>query len=156
MPIRRTNRRIFIAALGGAAVWPLVARAQQQERVRRLGVLMGIANDLEGHTRVAAFQTALQKLGWIVGHNIRIDYRWVAGDADQARADATEVVGLKPDVILANGTAPVAALRRAAATVPIVIVVGLDSCEKRFVACVAWPCGKVTGVTSFEPGLGGH
>jgi putative tryptophan/tyrosine transport system substrate-binding protein len=149
------RRRAFIAALGGAAAWPFVARAQQSERVRRVGVLMGIANDLEGQTRVAAFQTALQKLGWIEGHNVRIDYRWVAGDADLARADATEVVGLKPDVILANGTTPVVALRHETSTVPIVFLVGLDPVESGFVASLARPGGNITGFTTFEPEMGG-
>jgi putative tryptophan/tyrosine transport system substrate-binding protein len=149
------RRRAFIAALGGAAAWTFVARAQQSERVRRVGVLMGIANDLEGQTRVAAFQTALQKLGWIEGHNVRIDYRWVAGDADLARADATEVVGLKPDVILANGTTPVVALRHETSTVPIVFLVGLDPVESGFVASLARPGGNITGFTTFEPEMGG-
>jgi ABC-type uncharacterized transport system substrate-binding protein len=155
MAVGRTNRRMFIAALGSAAAWSLMAGAQQQERVRRVGVLMGIANDLEGQTRVAAFQTALQKLGWIEGHNVRIDYRWVEGDADLARADATEVVGLKPDVILANGTASLSALRHETSTVPIVFLVGLDPVESGFVASLARPGGNITGFTTFEPEMGG-
>jgi putative tryptophan/tyrosine transport system substrate-binding protein len=148
------RRRAFIAAVAGAAVWPMVARAQQ-EQLRRIGVLMGIANDLEGQARVAAFRMAMQKLGWTEGRNIRVDYRWVGGDADRARADAAELAGMKPDVILANGTTSVAALRQETSTVPIVFVLGLDPVESGFVASLARPGGNITGFTTFEPEMGG-
>jgi ABC-type uncharacterized transport system substrate-binding protein len=154
MPVGRPHRRAVIAALVSAATWPIGARAQQ-ERMRRVGVLMGIANDSEGQARVVAFREAMQKLGWTEGRNLRVDYRWVAGDADQARADAAEVLGLKPDVILANGTASVAALRHVTSTVPIVFVVGLDPVESGFVASLARPGGNITGFTTFEPEMGG-
>ena len=98
------KRRQFITLLGGAATWPLASRAQQPDRVRRIAVLMGIANELEGQKRVTAFRQGLQAAGWTEGLNVRIDYHWVGGDADRARAFAVEVIGTKPDVILANGT----------------------------------------------------
>ena len=105
------QRRDFILTLSGAAAWPLVARAQQPDRLSRIIVLMGIANDLEGQERVAAFRQGLQAAGWTEGSNVKIDYHWVGGDADRARTYAAEVVRLKPNVILANGTAVVAALK---------------------------------------------
>ena len=152
------RRRDFIIAVGGSvAAWPLAARAQQADRVRRVGVLMGIANkDSEGQARVAAFRKAMQDFGWTEGRNVRVDYRWVGGDADRARADAAEVVGLKPDVIPANGTTSVAALRHETSTVPIVFVVGLDPVESGFVTSLARPGGNVTGsATTLEPEIGG-
>ena len=103
------QRRDFILTLSGAAAWPLVARAQQPDRLSRIIVLMGIANDLEGQERVAAFRQGLQAAGWTEGSNVKIDYHWVGGDADRARTYAAEVVRLKPNVILANGNAVVAA-----------------------------------------------
>src|SRR5258707_2793233 len=115
------KRRDFITLLGGAASWPLAARAQQTERMRRIAVLMGIANELEGQKRVTAFRQGLQAVGWAEGLNVRIDYQWVAGDADRARAYAVEVIGIKPDVTLANGTTVVAALQHEALTIPVVL-----------------------------------
>jgi putative tryptophan/tyrosine transport system substrate-binding protein len=106
-----TKRREFITLLGGAAVaWPLAARAQQPERMRRIGALMSVAaDDPEAPARVAAFSQGLAELGWTIGRNVRIDYRWYAGDADSARKYATELVALAPDVILATGTVGVTA-----------------------------------------------
>ena len=147
---RHTRRRAFIAALGGAVAWPLVARAEQ-EHLRRIGVLMGIANDLEGQARVAAFRMAMQKLGWTEGRNIRVDYRWVGGDADRARADAAELAGMKLDIILANGTTSVAALRQETSTVPIVFVLGLDPVESGFVASLARLVGTSRGSRHSNP-----
>ena len=116
------RRRQFITLIGGvAAAWPLPARAQQPERVRRIGVLMPLAaDDTEGQVRNAAFLQGLQELGWTVGRNLRLDYRWAAGDADRLRSYAAELVALAPDVILASGTSTVAPLLRATRTVPIV------------------------------------
>jgi putative ABC transport system substrate-binding protein len=118
------RRREFITLLGGAAttaVCPFGTRAQQRlDRVRRIAVLMGVANDLQGQERVRAFQQGLQAAGWADGPNVQINYHWVGGDADRARAYAAEVVALQPDVILANGTTVVAALQRETRTVPIV------------------------------------
>src|SRR5262245_13008616 len=116
------GRRRFIALLGGAAVaWPLAARAQMRERMRRVGVFTpGAADDPEHKTRDAAFLQALGELGWVVGRNLRIDYRWGAGDYDRFRAMAAELVALEPDVILAQGSSTVAALQKESRTLPIV------------------------------------
>ena len=154
------NRREFITLVGGAAaattVWPFGTRAQQRlDRVRRIAVLMGVANDSQGQERVRAFRQGLEAAGWADGPNVQIDYHWVGGDADRARAYAAEVVALQPDVILANGTSVVAALQRETRTVPIVFVLGLDPVESGFVAGLAQPGGNVTGLTTFEPEMGG-
>jgi putative ABC transport system substrate-binding protein len=155
------RRREFITLLlvGTAAAtvaWPFGARAQQHpDRVHRIAVLMGIANDLEGQDRVLAFRQGLEQHGWADGRNVRIDYHWVGGDADRARAYAEEAVGARPDVILANGTTVVAALQRATRTIPIVFVLGLDPVESGFVTGLAHPGGNITGFTTFEPEMGG-
>src|SRR5215469_13802799 len=108
------GRRQFITLLGGAAAWPLAARAQQRERMRRIGVLMNLASDdTEGQARLAAFHQGLQQLGWTVGRNVQIDYRWGAGNADRIRKLAAELVELAPDVILSAGSPSVAALQQA-------------------------------------------
>src|SRR5262249_23078260 len=116
------GRRKFLATLGGAAAaWPLAARAQQGERVRRIGVLLNLAaDDPETGARRAAFLQGLQELGWSEGRNLRIDYRWGVGDSDRHRANAAELVALAPDVLLANGSPIVRQLQRATRTVPIV------------------------------------
>src|SRR5262245_65424775 len=108
------GRRKFLATLGGAAAaWPLAARAQQPERMRRIGALMGVAaDDPEAPARVGAFSQGLAELGWTIGRNVRIDYRWFAGDADTARKYAGELVALAPDVVLASGTPGVLAIPR--------------------------------------------
>jgi putative ABC transport system substrate-binding protein len=115
------NRREFITLLGGAAAWPLAARAQQGEQVRRIGVLMPLAaDDPEGQSRVAAFAQGLQQSGWTIGRNVRIDTRWAAGDAERIRKYAAELAALAPDVILAGAGAVVPSLLQATRTVPIV------------------------------------
>jgi putative tryptophan/tyrosine transport system substrate-binding protein len=150
------GRRELLVALGGAAAaWPLAAYAQQPDRMRRIAVLMGIANELEGQKRVTAFRQGLQAAGWAEGLNVRIDYHWVGGDADRARAYAVEVIGITPDVILANGTTVVAALQHEARSIPVVFVLGLDPVESGFVAGLAHPGGNITGFTTFEPEMGG-
>jgi putative ABC transport system substrate-binding protein len=117
------RRREFIRLLGGAAAWPVAARAQQSDRVRRIGVLNAATNDQEDwQARSAGFLQGLQQLGWTDGRNIRIDYRWGAGDADNIRKYAAELVALAPDVILASGTPTMAPLLQATRTVPIVFV----------------------------------
>ena len=118
------RRREFITLLGGAAAaWPLAARAQQRERMRRIGVLMNVAaDDPEAQARIAAFLQGLQQLGWTDGRNVRIDYRWAAGDAERYRRYAAELVALAPDVILATAGPSVVALQQATRTVPIVFV----------------------------------
>ena len=113
------TRRYFVSCLGGAAAWPLSAGAQQPERMRRIGVLMNtVSDDAEGQARLAAFHQGLQQLGWTVGHNVRIDYRWGGDDAERIRRGAAELVALGSDVILASATPSVAALQEATRTIP--------------------------------------
>jgi ABC-type uncharacterized transport system substrate-binding protein len=154
MPVLR--RRDFITLLGGAAAWPLAARAQQPERMRRIGVLIPYAaDDPEGQARIAAFLQGLQQLGWTEGRNVRIDYRWSAGDADRARRYAAELVALAPDVILASGTSTVGPLLQATRTVPIVFPVIGDPVGAGFVDSLARPGGNATGFMSREYSLSG-
>jgi len=150
------RRREFITLLSGAAAaWPLAARAQQGERVRRIGVLMNLAaDDPEGQGRLAAFLQGLQQLGWTAGRNLQIDTRWVAGNADHIRKHATELVALAPDVILSTGTAVAGPLLQATRTVPIVFVQVVDPVGAGFVASLARPGGNATGFTTFEYGIG--
>jgi putative ABC transport system substrate-binding protein len=152
------RRREFITILGGAAVaWPLTARAQQPEQVRRIGVLMAsAADDRELQARMAAFLQALQQLGWTDGRNLRIDTRWATTNADDLRRHAAELAALAPDVIVAAaGTATVAPLLQATRTVPIVFVVVIDPVGAGFVASLARPGGNATGFLMFEYGLSG-
>jgi len=149
-------RRKFLATLGGAAAaWPLSARAQQSGRVRRMGVLMGLAEgDPEGKVRAAVFERALQELGWTGGRNISIDYRWAPGDSEQTRVAAAELLSLAPDVILAHATPATVALHRATRTVPVVFVVVSEPVTQGFVESLAHPGGNITGFTNLEPTLG--
>ena len=153
------QRREFIILLGGgaAAAWPIAARAQQPDRMRRIGVLTSgaTADDPDGRARTAAFLQGLQQFGWIDGRNIRIDYRWGAGDADSMRKYAAELVALAPDVILASGTATVAPLLQATRAVPIVFVQVTDPVGAGFVDSLAQPGGNATGFTLFEYGISG-
>lgn len=145
------QRRKFITLLGGAAtVWPLAARAQQPEQVKRIGVLMGVANDAEGQARLAAFLEGLQALGWTVGRNIKIETRWAAGDADSLGAYAAELVGLTPDVIMTATTTAFATMQRATRSIPIVFVQVVEPVGSGLVASLAHPGGNFTGFTSFE------
>jgi putative tryptophan/tyrosine transport system substrate-binding protein len=150
------KRRDFIMLLGGAAAaWPFAARAQQAERMRRIGVLMGGAEgDPVNQARLAAFLDGLQQLGWTDGRNVRIDIRWPAGDADR-RPYAAELVGLAPDVILASASASVAALQQASRSAPIVFANVIDPVGAGFVASLAQPGGNATGFTAFEYGISG-
>ena len=147
------QRREFILLLGGAAAtWPLAARAQQAERMRRVGVLMPFAKDNpEAQARFAAFLQELQKLGWTESRNLQIEYRWDTGDLRKA---ATELVTLSPDVIVAYTTPAVAALQPATRTVPIVFVQVADPVTAGFVASLAKPGGNITGFTPFEYSIG--
>src|SRR5215471_9020378 len=149
-------RRKFLAALlAGAAAWPLAARAQQREKMRRIGVLMPYAaNDPQTQARNAAFLQGLRQLGWTVGTNVQIDYRWSAGNADDTRKYAAELVTLAPDVIFASGSASVGPLQRATRTVPIVFAVTPDPVGAGFVDSLARPGGNITGFTPYEYGLG--
>jgi len=150
-------RRKFITGFGGAAVaWPLAARAQQADGMRRIGVLMNqAAEDPEGQARLAVFLQGLQELGWTDGRNVRIDYRWAAADVDRYRTYAAELVALAPDVILASASQSVAALLQTTRTVPIVFVNVIDPVGAGFVARLARPGGNATGFTLFEYSLSG-
>ena len=149
------QRRYFLGVLGGAAAWPLAARSQQPEQMRRVGVLMNLAaDDPEGQARLTVFVQGLHELGWTDGRNIRIDYRWAAGDADRFRRYAAELVALTPDVILANGGAAAAPLLQATRTVPIVFVLVPDPVGAGYVASLARPGGNATGFTQFEYSIG--
>jgi putative ABC transport system substrate-binding protein len=151
------KRREFITLLGGAAVaWPLAARAQQPERVRRIGVLMTLASDdPEGQTRVVAFVQELQQLGWTVGRNMRIDTRWAAGDAERIRKYAAELVALSPDVILAAGGPTVGPLQQATRAVPIVFAIVTDPVGAGYVESLARPGGNTTGFMNLNYGISG-
>jgi ABC-type uncharacterized transport system substrate-binding protein len=151
------RRREFITLLCGvAAAWPLAARAQQPERMRRIGVLTPWpANDAEGQSRVAAFTQALQQLGWIDGQNVRIDYRWGDGKADTMRKYATELVALAPDVILASSSVALAPLLEATRTVPIVFAGIADPVAAGYVESLARPGGNATGFTVYEYSISG-
>jgi putative ABC transport system substrate-binding protein len=150
------RRREFITLLGGAAAWPLAARAQPAERMRRIGVLMSVAaDDPEGPVRVAAFAQGLQQLGWSGGRNVRIDYRWGAGDGDRIRSYAAELSAFAPDVILATGSATLGPLLQATRAVPIVFVHVPDPVGAGFVDSLARPGGNATGFTLFEYSISG-
>jgi ABC-type uncharacterized transport system substrate-binding protein len=150
------RRRKFIALLGAAATWPLAARAQQGERMRRIGVLNYLAtDDPDSSPRVAAFAQALRGLGWLDGRNIQIDYRWGGGDLDRSRRYATELVALGPDVILVSSGSALAALQNVTRTVPIVFVSVSDPVGGGYVASLARPGGNTTGFTLFEWGTSG-
>jgi putative ABC transport system substrate-binding protein len=151
------RRRQFIALLGGAAVaWPLAARAQQAERMRRVGVLNYLAaDDPDSSPRVVAFAQALQGLGWIDGRNIQIDYRWGGGDLDRSRRYATELVALGSDVILVSSGSALAALQNVTRTVSIVFVSVSDPVGAGYVASLARPGANTTGFTLFEYGTSG-
>ena len=147
------RRRVFITLLGGAAAWPLSVRAQQGERVRRIGVLMILdVDDTESSARVAALTQALQQLGWTAGRNVQIEYRWGADSGDQAGTHAAELVALAPDVILTVGVPALAAVKKVTSTVPIVFVNIVDPVGAGFVESLARPGGNTTGFISYEYG----
>jgi putative ABC transport system substrate-binding protein len=156
MHFHRWKRRDLIALLGGAAAaWPLAARAQQPERIRRIGVLMVNAEaDPDAKRRIEAFRRGLQQAGWSEGRNVRIDYRWGVDAPDRARTAAAELIALAPDVIVANGTPALAALHRATRTLPVVFVVVADPVGGGFVESLARPGANITGFSTFEPEIG--
>jgi putative tryptophan/tyrosine transport system substrate-binding protein len=149
------RRREFITLMGSAvAAWPLAARAQHEERVRRIGVLDTLsADDPEAQTRNGAFLQGLQQLGWTIGHNVRVDTRWSGGNAGTMRKNVTELVALAPDVILATGTPSLVPLFQATRSVPIVFVLVPDPVGAGFVDTLARPGGNVTGFTQSEYGM---
>jgi putative ABC transport system substrate-binding protein len=150
------RRREFIAGLGSAAAWPVAARAQQGDRVRRIGVLLSTEeNDVEEATGLAAFTQALADLGWTEGRNLRMDIRWTAGSVDRARAYAKELVDLQPEVIFVDTTPTTAALQSITQTIPIVFMGVSDPIGAGFVASVARPGGNITGFAFLEPSIGG-
>jgi putative ABC transport system substrate-binding protein len=150
------KRREFIAGIGGAAAWPVVGRAQQGELTRHIGVLMSVAqNDPAGLSDIAAFRQGLAELGWIEGRNIRIDFRWPGGDVKRAQELAKELVGLKPDVLLARSTPTTAALKSETEVIPIVFVNVAEPVDSRFTQTLAQPGGNITGFTNFEGTIGG-
>jgi putative ABC transport system substrate-binding protein len=151
-----TNRRSFITLLGGAASWPLAARAQQGDRVRRIGVLTGFdENDPEGKRRYSAFTQALAGLGWTDGRNVRIDVRWAGADINRIRALARELVGLQPDIIVTSATPATAALQRETRTIPIVFANVADPVASGIVDRIDRPSGNITGFANLEATLGG-
>jgi putative tryptophan/tyrosine transport system substrate-binding protein len=150
------RRREFIAGLAGAAAWPVAARAQQPERVRRIGVLQpGSESDPESQHRKAAFVDGLKKFGWTEGTNVLIQYRWVGDDADRIRLYATELTGMRSDVIWASGSLPLLLLKRATRTIPIVFSQVYDPVGSGFVTNLTRPGGNITGFTLGEFSMGG-
>jgi putative ABC transport system substrate-binding protein len=156
MQFDQLNRREFITLLAGTAAWPLAARAQQPERMRRIGVLMNLAAaDPQGQARLAGFQQTLQQLGWSDGRNVQIDIRRHENNADRARRYAQELVALAPDIFLADGTVSVGALQNVTRTVPIVFASVLDPVGAGFVDSLSRPSGNATGFMVFEYGFSG-
>jgi putative tryptophan/tyrosine transport system substrate-binding protein len=151
------RRRDFITLLSGAAAaWPIAARAQQTERMRRVGMLMAYAEtDPEAHARVNAFRQGLRELGRTEGHSLLIDYRWGTGEPDRAQTFATELVSLAPDVIVAHGTPALSALHRTTRTIPVVFVSVIDPVGAGYVQSLPLPGGNITGFSTFEPEIGG-
>jgi len=149
------KRREFIVGLGGTVAWPLAARAQQAERVRRVGVLIGLEpDDPETQARIAAFRQGMQEWGWREGRNLEIDYRWSGTDAERIKSDATELISAMPEVLLATNSAFVAALQQVTRAIPIVFVTIGDPVGQGFVASLARPGANITGFTGFEFSLG--
>ena len=150
------KRRTFIAGLGGAAAWPLAARAQQGGRMRRIGLLQGNAeNDLTAKTYASEFTQALADLGWTEGRNVRVDFRWTAGDINRIRALAQELVSLQPDIILTSGASATVAVQRETRRIPIVFTGVADPVASGIVTRLDRPGGNITGFAGNEASLGG-
>jgi putative ABC transport system substrate-binding protein len=147
------KRRKFITLLGGAAAWPLAARAQQDARIRRLGMVTGITDEAGTRARYAAFFAELARLGWMEGRNLRIDYRWGEGSANKIRENAAELAALAPDVIVATGGATLGALLESTRSVPIVFTLVPDPVGSGFVDSLSRPGGNATGFEQFEYGV---
>jgi putative ABC transport system substrate-binding protein len=150
------RRREFITLLGGAAAWPLAARAQQPNRMRRIGALMNLAeDDPDSRVRQMAWLQGLDRLGWTVGRNLAIDYRWSISDVGRARAAAAELLALGPDVILAYGTVSVQGLQSVTRTVPVVFTLVAEPVAQGFIESLAHPGGNLTGFSYLAPTFGG-
>jgi putative tryptophan/tyrosine transport system substrate-binding protein len=154
MQFDRMKRREFITLLGSAAAWPLAARAQRGEGTRRIGVLLGVADDAETKAWLVTFRNRLEQLGWQAPRNLQIDERWTGGDPERNRRFAGELVALKPDAIFAFSTVAVAALLNESRTIPIVFTAISDPVGSGFVASLARPGGNATGFTNFLPTMG--
>jgi putative tryptophan/tyrosine transport system substrate-binding protein len=151
LPVSPAHRRKFIALAGGAAAWPLAVRAQQPGRVRRIGMLIAVAeSDPVGQRNATIFRQSLQELGWTEGRNLNIERRWAAGDVVRSRDYAVELVGLEPDLIVAVGTPSVAALKQATRSVPVVFAIVNDPVAQGFIASMAHPGGNITGFSFLE------
>jgi putative ABC transport system substrate-binding protein len=149
------RRRDFITLLGGAAAWPLPARAQQGDRVRRIGVLMPYdENEPEAKARLSAFTQALAELGWTDGRNVRMDLHWAGDDINRIRALAPELVGLQPDIIVTSSTLATVAVQRETRTIPIVFASVTDPVAQRIIARLDRPSGNVTGFANLEGHVG--
>src|SRR5262249_26706197 len=146
----RMKRRTFITLLGGAAAWPLAARAQQPERMRGLAIIMLTADDADGQGRITALREGLEKLGWTEGRNLRIDTRWAAGDTDRMRTYVTELVQANPDAILANGSPAVSALRQETRSIPIVFAAVIHPPRPGLVFHFAPPRSHITRLPTHE------
>ena len=152
----KMKRRDFITLLGGATAWPLAARAQQPERVRRIGVLLpATSDDAQYQAWFGAFLQALGQSGWTIGRNVQVDTRWATANADSVRRHATELAALAPDVIVSPGASTVGPLLQVTRTIPIVFAIVADPVGAGFVASLARPGGNATGFTTFEYGTGG-
>jgi ABC-type uncharacterized transport system substrate-binding protein len=150
------RRRAFIALAGGAVAWPLATRAQQRERMRRVGVLMGYPEgDPQAQANVTALRQGLRDLGWVEGQNVQIDYRWAGGDADKARAFARELIAMTPDVIVPSTNQVTRVVQQETRTIPIVFVFVGDPVGSGFVASLARPGRNLTGFANFENSIGG-
>jgi len=152
------NRRELITLIGSAGATASVCRSvplHAQDRTRQISVLMGIADDQEGQKRVAAFRQGLREVGWAEGRNVGFQYRWGAGDVDNIRAQATQLIALRPDLVLANSTIVATVLKQATQTIPIVFVQVADPVRDGLVKSLAHPGGNITGFTSFEYAMGG-
>jgi putative ABC transport system substrate-binding protein len=148
------KRREFITLLGGTAAWPMTVLAQQPAKMKRVGVLVAIADGPEGQSRLRAFQKGLQDLGWLEGQNVLFDVLFAAGEAERSRQYATELISREPDVILANGAAGIVALQQQTKTIPIVFAQVVDPVNSGLVESLAQPGGNITGFTSLDYGVG--
>src|SRR5437870_1800251 len=149
------KRRAFFGVVAGAVAWPFAVRAQQQVGQKRVGILIGTADDVEGQERLSAFRRGLADLNWVDGRNIRFDVRWGAGDAVRTRAFAVELVGLAPDLILATNTPTARSHKQATETIPIVFSGLADPIADGIVANLSSPQGNITGFTSFNAAIAG-